>query len=100
MPRAGIMGARNVKRRNSLRRDGGLKNVARPTPIAITSAAAAGTSVTLTFNQFVSLKGIPQFKNQSGVFPTSATLTNPTTLVLTYPALSPEANVIKAMIEF
>ena len=94
MPRAGIMSARNTKRRNSVRRDGGLRNVARPTPVAITSAVAAGTSVTLTFNQFVSLKGIPQFKNQAGTLPTSASMTNPTTLVLNYPALSPVATEI------
>jgi hypothetical protein len=84
------MNARNAKRNNSVRRTGGLRNIARPTPIGIVSAVAAASVVTITFNQPVSLKGIPQYPNNTGQMPTSAVLTTPTVLSLTYP-LGPEA---------
>src|SRR5688572_26739447 len=98
MPTAGIIGRKNVKRRNSVRRDGGLRNIARATPIAITSATATGTLVTLVFNQFVSLKGIPQYPNNNGALPVSATMLNPTTLQLAY-GLGPEATGINVPAE-
>lgn len=91
MPVAGIMGRRNVKRRNSVRRDGGLKNVARPTPIGIVSTTQAGDDVTIVFNQPVSLNGIPQFLKNGTIPPTAASLSAPNTLVLTYPTAGPIA---------
>jgi hypothetical protein len=83
------MGRRNSKRRLN-RRDAGLKSVVKPTPIGIVSATAAVGSITIVFNQPVSLNGIPKYPDNNGAMPTAASLTNPTTLVLTY-GLGPEA---------
>ena len=69
---AGIIGRRNVKRRNS-RRNAGTRNLARPTPIGIASATKAGSVITIVFNQPVSLKGVPQYTtNLPGVTAASA----------------------------
>jgi hypothetical protein len=66
-----------------------LSGTARPmqteVPIGIMSATTSGSDVILVFNQFVSLKGIPQYPNSNGAMPAAASMANPTTLVLTYP---------------
>jgi len=83
MPAAGIMGRRSGRRRG--RRDGGTRNLVRPTPISITTAGWNDAELTLVFNQPVSLKGIPQFPAAAGLVPTGAELISPNTLKLTYP---------------
>src|SRR4030095_13774346 len=86
MASAGIIGRRSSGRRNS-RRDAGTRSVASPTPIGIVSVAKAGSVMTIVFNQPVSLNGTPQYTtNLAGVTASSAALTNPTTLALTFSA--------------
>jgi hypothetical protein len=56
-------------------------------PIAVTGAVKNTTKITVTFDQPVALKGVPQYTtNLSGVTPISAALTGPTTLALTFSA--------------
>jgi hypothetical protein len=63
-------------------------NKPRPTtPINILGASKAGSVITITFNQPVALKGVPQYDaNVVGVEPLSATMTSPTVMALTYSA--------------
>ena|SRR5687768_10331393 len=57
------------------------------TPVRIVSAAAAASVLTVTFDQPVVLKGLPQYTvDVAGANPLSAVLTAPTTLALTYSA--------------
>src|SRR5688572_23026991 len=83
---AGIIGRRNTKNRPN-RRDGGTRTVARPTPIGITSVTKAAAVMTIVFNQPVTLRGVPQYTtNLAGITAIGASLTNPTTLSLTFSA--------------
>lgn len=54
------------------------------TPITITNTTPGDTSV-FTFDQAVSLAGIPQWPNNAAHMPESAELTAPDELTLTYP---------------
>ena len=56
----------------------------RRTPITITNTSPGDTTV-ITFDQAVSLVGIPQWLNNSGHVPTAAELSAPDELTLTYP---------------
>jgi len=57
------------------------------TPVRIASVAKAAAVMTIVFNQPVVLKGIPQYTtNLAGVTPIAASMTNPTTLSLTFSA--------------
>jgi hypothetical protein len=60
----------------------------RPQPTAaikITGASAAGSVVTVTLDQSVSLQGTPQYAvDVVGAEPVSAELTSPTTVAITY----------------
>jgi len=58
------------------------------TPINIVSAVKAASTVTITFNQPVTLKGVPQWTvvGALGANPLSASLTSATVLVITYTA--------------
>ena len=59
----------------------------RPIPIGITSATKITTTMTIVFNQAVSLTGVPAYTtNLAGVTATAVSMTNPTTLVLTFSA--------------
>jgi hypothetical protein len=71
----------------------------REVPIEIVSVTANGADVTIVFNQAVTLKGIPQFLKNGTIAPTGASLTNPTTLLMNYPALSPAATSVKVAAE-
>jgi hypothetical protein len=77
---------RNKQHRASRRKN----NTNRPVPtvpIGIVSVTKATTTMTIVFNQPVSLKGIPQYTtNLAGVTPISAALTAPSTLSLTFSA--------------
>jgi hypothetical protein len=78
--------SRAVKHRFPRRKNGVNRPV--PTvPIGIVSATKATTTITVVFNQPVGLKGVPAYTtNISGVTVLSATLSSPTTLVLTFSA--------------
>ena len=70
------------------------------TPVRIVSASAATTVVTITFDQPVSLKGVPQYTTDiGGANPVSATLTSPTTLALTFSATVATATVVNIPFE-
>ena len=81
---------RAKKNRRSRRLSGQQRPMQREIAVEIESATAATNVVTIIFDQPVSLNGIPQYPNNNGALPTAATLTNPLTLELTYPA-GPEA---------
>ena len=54
-------------------------------PILIVGSAIAGNVLTLTFDQPVSLSGIPRFiPDMPGLLPVSAARTGPTTVAITY----------------
>lgn len=80
----GIMGRRPGKHRRNRRMSGQATRPQRPTPIGIVSVKTAGDNLTIEFDQPVSLKGVPQFVKAGGFLPTGASLTAPTTLLLTY----------------
>jgi hypothetical protein len=55
------------------------------TPVRIASVTKTGSVATIVFNQSVSLKGVPAYTtNLAGVTATAASMTNPTTLSLTF----------------
>ncbi|MGI9015208.1 MAG: hypothetical protein ACR2GY_13305 [Phycisphaerales bacterium] len=57
------------------------------TPVFITSVAPAGTNVTLTFDQSVSLNGTPAFTTDvAGATVVSASQSSPNVVVLTFSA--------------
>ena len=57
------------------------------TPVRIVSATAAGSVLTIVFDQPVILTGVPQYTTDIvGATPTTAALTSPTTLALTFSA--------------
>ena len=86
MSAPGIIG-RHKKHRRSNRRTAAVTNPQPTTPIVITSASAAVAVVTITFNQPVSLSGLPAYTTDlAGIEPLSAVLSSPTTLALTFSA--------------
>src|SRR5688572_19784463 len=56
------------------------------TPIRIASASKSGSVLTVTFDQVVRIKGVPQYTTTVAAEPISAVLTSPTTLALTFDA--------------
>jgi hypothetical protein len=57
------------------------------TPVRVISASAALTVLSVTFDQAVILKGVPKYTTDiAGAEPVSASMTNPTTLALTFDA--------------
>ena len=57
------------------------------TPVNIVSATKTGSVATIVFNQAVNLKGVPAYTTDlPGVHATAATMTDPTTLSLTFSA--------------
>src|SRR5688572_17119394 len=72
----------------------------RRTPVRIVSASAATTVVTITFDQPVVLKGVPQYTTDlAGPTPVSAALTSPTTLALTFSAAVATATEVRIPFE-
>ena len=58
-----------------------------PVRIVSASASAAASVLTISFDQPVILKGVPQYTTDiAGATPTTAALTSPTTLALTFSA--------------
>ena len=74
------------RNRGSRRRNGG--NRPMPTAaIVVTAVAKAGSVLTLTFDQPVSLDGLPKYTtNLAGVMPISAVKTGPTAVAVTFSA--------------
>lgn len=78
---AGIIGRKSTKSRSNDR----VRPGKRPAPIRIVSATAAGSVLTVVFDQPVALKGVPQYgTGVAGADPVSAVLTTPTTVAITY----------------
>jgi len=64
-------------------------------PIAITAATKSGSVLTVTFNQPVGLKGVPQYSvGVAGADPLSAALTSPNVLALTFDAAITSATTV------
>jgi hypothetical protein len=65
------------------------------TPVRIVSASAAASVLTVTFDQPVVLKGVPQYAvDVVGASPVSAAMTSPITLALTFSAAIAAATAI------
>ena len=81
MPGSLLKAARRARRRTN-----SLVNNPQPTvPIQVTGATAAGSVVTVTFDQPVSLSGTPAYTTDvAGADAVSAVLTSPTTVAITF----------------
>ena len=79
------------------------QNRVRPTqktPVRIVSVTAAASVLTITFDQPVILKGVPQYTTDiAGANPVSAAMTNPTTLALTFSAAVATATEVRIPFE-
>lgn len=77
---------RKSRRHRLSRRTNNGANRPQPTvAISIQSLSAAGTDVTIVFDQPVTVKGTPAYTTDvAGAVATSVAVTNPTTLVLTF----------------
>jgi hypothetical protein len=81
---AGVLGRRQVKHR-APRRKNGPNRPAPATPVNVVSATKTGSTLAVVLSQPASLKGLPAYTtNVSGLTVTAASLTNPTTLSLTF----------------
>jgi len=84
-----FIGKNNKRRpRSAYRTKNPAANRPQPTiPISITDVNAAGSVLTIDFNQSVALSGVPQYTTDvAGASPLSAELTSPTQLELTFSA--------------
>ncbi len=81
--------------RRSTRRSMSVNRPQPTTPISMTNAVAAGSVLTITFDQPVIMRGVPQYTTDvAGADPVSATLTSPNVLALTFDASVAAATVI------
>ena len=70
------------------------------TPVRMVTAVAAASVLTITFDQPVILKGVPQYTTDiAGANPVSAAMTNPTTLALTFSAAVATATEVRIPFE-
>ena len=77
---------RKTKRREKLGRTT-VNNVAKTSPIKVTGATAAGSVVTITFDQVVWLNGVPAYTTDvAGADAVSAALTAPNVVAVTFDA--------------
>jgi len=84
MPRAVMGKRRNVRK---LHRNSVVNNPQPTTPILVTGATAVGSVLTMTFDQPIALNGTPAYTTDVvGATATSAALTSPTTVAITYSA--------------
>ena len=83
MPGSLLRASRRARRRaNSL-----VNNPQPTTPIKVTAASAAGSVLTVTFDQVVSLCGTPAYTTDVvGALPISAELADPMTIEITFSA--------------
>lgn len=87
--------SRAHKNRRSTRRSMSVNRPQPTTPISMTSAVAAGSVITITFDQPVILRGTPRYTTDvGGADAISAVLTSPTTLAVTFDAAVAAATVI------
>ena len=86
----GIIGHKSVKHRKSRRTN---NSPATATPIVVTDIDTTAAKVTLTFDQAISVSGIPGYFNDLGALPVGASALSATSIELTYPA-GPIATVI------
>ena len=78
---------RNAPNRPSPKENPPFNRPAPDAPIVITGSAAAGTILTLTFNQAVALDGTPAFTTDvGGATPVSAEQTAPNVVAITFSA--------------
>ena len=74
-------------RRNRRRSNSSVNNPQPTTPIAVSGVAAAGSVLTVTFDQPVSLNGTPAYTTDvAGAEAVSAVMTSPTTVAITFDA--------------
>ena len=79
---AGIVGQKARPHRRRVRASGA---DVRPTPVNVFSVAAGGPFLTVTFDQSVILRGVPQWGfGPAGELPTAASLASPAVMRLTY----------------
>ena len=84
---AGIIGRRPRKNRSSRRKNSMQTNPLSTTPIAVTGATALGTVLTITFDQPVSLNGVPAYTTDVvGATALSAAMTGMNTIAVTFSA--------------
>jgi hypothetical protein len=83
--------------RRARRRANSPVNNPQPTvPIKVTAASAAGSVLTVTFDQPVILDGVPQYATDvPGATATSAVMTGPATLAVTFSAAVAAATELK-----
>ena len=84
---AGIIGRRPRKNRSSRRKNPAQTVPLSTTPIAVTGATALGTVLTITFDQPVSLNGVPAYTTDVvGATALSAVMTGMNTIAVTFSA--------------
>jgi hypothetical protein len=89
---AGTVGKKTHKRRERSAKS----NVSRPqptTPIQVSAVTAVGSTLTVTFDQPIMLKGTPKYATDiAAATPVSATKTGPTTIAILFSASIAAAN--------
>lgn len=86
---------RSNRNRRSTRRNLAVNRPQPTTPISMTNAVAAGSVLTITFDQPVIKRGVPAYTTDvAGADPISAALTSPNVLALTFDASVAAATVI------
>jgi hypothetical protein len=84
---AGIIGRRPRKNRSSRRKNNMQNMPLSTTPIGVTGASALASVLTVIFDQPVSLNGTPAYTTDvAGATATSAVMTGPTTVAITFSA--------------
>ena len=84
----------------SRRLSGQQRPLQRPIAIGLVDVTAAASVLTITFDQAVTLKGVPKYTtNLVGPTALSAVMTNPTTLALTFSAAVATATEVRIPFE-
>jgi hypothetical protein len=79
------LSVRNNKHRPSRRKNSAVNKPQPTTPINVTSANAVGNTLTIVFDQMVSLKGVPQYAvDVANASPVSASMTMMNTVAIVY----------------
>jgi hypothetical protein len=87
------LSVRNTKHRASRRKNSAVNKPQPTTPIEVTSVTAVGNTLTVAFNQMVSLKGVPQYAvDVANATPVSASMTMMNTVAIVYNVAIAAAN--------
>ena len=87
MPSAGIVSRRSVKNRSKRRAKSGANRPQPTVQIKVTAATAVGAVLTVTFDQPVSLNGVPAYTTDVvGATAVSAVMTGMNTVAITFGA--------------